>query len=691
MNYKRFYGPLVATLAITLSASICVAEGAKPTLDDLLQQVRSGSEIERSLARQLIPRYGIDPVHNLIPLLFLEDSSVSSAANKIILDIANDVSVPGREAERDVVAQQLLDALAATDVQKQQFILLRILPVVLPEGADIQAISALLYRDNTKERARRAIQESNTAEGRAALRGALPDADEAFACALMDALNKTQDDEATPLILAKLHRGTDAEKAAAALALARTGDATLVEPFVALANSIDINHQFQAEDAVLRLADALVRTGGKWDASMALYRTMLAQSVNPVIQGGALAGLGRFGDESVLDTIMSTWTNDASGLLEGPAVAAIEAINDPAMAPRLSEVYAGQPVAVKEKLLGIMARTQDPRFVPVFQSATDIAPAIQIDALTQYRLPECVPLLEGLAATSGPEDKTAAIAAITTMATAFRDQGDHAGAGRAYLSLYRTADNDETRNTAMEGIKAFPVPEAFDQLKQALGDDGLLELQPSVLTGMARVLAEAGRTDESNELKTILMSRANDTASVQQLLQMGPVSGSNEDFARQLGFVNQWHIAQPFALKDAPTDGSPVLVDGVVDLSVTFGEGDGAVRWIPTPGAGAMALVNFPLQDQVRAFAYVTVHVAEAQEATLRIGSDDGVRAWVNGVKVHENDIDRGTALDSDLVPISLKAGDNALLLEIIQHAGGWNFCARLTTPDGFPLQFEQK
>jgi len=691
MNYRMLTTRLGVAAALLVCGSIAVAEAPRPTLDELVQDLRGGDEIKRSLARQFIPRYGIGTMAQLIPLLKEENASISWAANKVILDIANDVSVPGREADRATVAKQLLDALAATDVQSEQFTLLRILPIVIPEGADLSAIDALLYQDHTRERARRALQESGTTEARAALRTALPKVDAIFACALMDALDKTGDAEAIPLIANKLVQGTPAEQAAAARALAPTGDPAYREPFLALARTIDINHRFAVEDATLRLADAMAVNGGAWDASMALFRTLLEQSDNPVIQGGALAGLGRRGDASVMDTILSTWASDASGLLEAPAMAAIESLNDPAVPERLMTAFPEQSPAIQERLLGIMARTQDPRYLPLFEGAESLSPALRIDALSQYHVPQSIPLLEALATTDDAGHGMKAAEAIRTMGTAFRDQGNPQGTGRAYLALYRIARDDAGRAEALEGIKAYPVAEAYDELKSALGENGLLELSPQVLTGMARVLAEAQRGEEANLLKTALLTRATDTGTVQQLIQMGPVSGSEEDFARQLGFINEWHIALPFPLKDAPTDGRPVMLDGTIDLTASFGEGDKKVAWTPTKGAGAMALVNFPLQDQVRAFAYATIHVAEGQDATLRIGSDDGVRAWVNGVQVHENITDRGTALDNDLVPVKLQGGDNTILLEIIQHGGGWNFCARLTTPEGAPLVFEQK
>jgi hypothetical protein len=681
--------PLAMGLVTLVAASVFAAP--QPTLDDLVQDLRGNDEIRRSLARQLIPRHGIDGIPLLMPLLFHESTAVSWAANNTIRDIANDISVPGREAERAALATTLLDALAKNTVRTEQFVILRLLPGIVPVGVDLAAVESLLYQDDRKERARRTLQEIDTRGARSVLRRALPSADPEFACALMDALDKTEDTDAVPLLRAKLENGTDAERAAAARALARTANPKLAAPCLALCRGIDINHRFDAEDAALRLADAMARQGGKWEASMALYRALLEQSENSVIQGAALAGLGRFGDETALDTIMAAWSADASGLLEAPAMFAIETLQDPAVPDLLMAVYPDQPQPIQERLLGIMARTQDPRHLPLFEGAGHITVAIRIDALAQYHLPQAVPMLELLAKDTDPTNAMAAAGAIRSMATAFRDGDDHAGAGRAYLALYRIATDDGARSEALEGIKAYPVPEAYDELKNGLGEERLLNLPVQVLAGMARSLAEAQRPDEANSLKTALLSRAKDTGTVQQLIQMGPASGSHEDFARQLGFVNRWKVALPFPLEGAPANGGPVLVNGAVDLTATYGEGDTAIRWTPTTGGGAMALVNFSPQDQVRAFAHAILNVAAAQDATLRIGSDDGVRAWVNGAKVHENDTDRGTALDNDLVSISLKAGDNALLLEIMQHAGGWNFCARLTEPDGTPLKFEQK
>jgi len=70
------------------------------------------------------------------------------------------------------------------------------------------------------------------------------------------------------------------------------------------------------------------------------------------------------------------------------------------------------------------------------------------------------------------------------------------------------------------------------------------------------------------------------------------------------------------------------------------------------------------------------------------MGSDDGIKVWVNGDVIHENNIDRGTLLDQDQAPAKFRAGKNAILVQVTQNTGGWDFCVRLTRPDGAVLPF---
>lgn len=189
-----------------------------------------------------------------------------------------------------MVANALLECLKATTNEPHQFLLLRILAIVVPEGADISPIVALLHSDGEGEGARGAAGSQHdgiargvawcTPSGQCGLCGR-PDG-----CA-----GQGPRYGELSILQQKLQNGAPAEQAAAARGLAASGDPALAEPLLALSKTIDINHRFTAEDAVLRLADNLVKQGGRWDAGIKLYCDVLCQSVNPVILGGALSGL----------------------------------------------------------------------------------------------------------------------------------------------------------------------------------------------------------------------------------------------------------------------------------------------------------------------------------------------------------------------------------------------------------------
>lgn len=70
------------------------------------------------------------------------------------------------------------------------------------------------------------------------------------------------------------------------------------------------------------------------------------------------------------------------------------------------------------------------------------------------------------------------------------------------------------------------------------------------------------------------------------------------------------------------------------------------------------------------------------KNATLYLGSDDGVAVTLNGVEVWRNVVIRGVSLDSDIVPnITLKKGRNVLVFRVGQGMGGWGLAARVEMP----------
>jgi hypothetical protein len=90
--------------------------------------------------------------------------------------------------------------------------------------------------------------------------------------------------------------------------------------------------------------------------------------------------------------------------------------------------------------------------------------------------------------------------------------------------------------------------------------------------------------------------------------------------------------------------------------------------------------------ENVSAYAAVWVISDRNVDATLAVGSDDGVVVWLNGERIHSNLTSRGYSSRQDRVPIHLKSGRNPLLVKVMQGGGGWAMGAHIFDKQGNPL-----
>ena len=81
------------------------------------------------------------------------------------------------------------------------------------------------------------------------------------------------------------------------------------------------------------------------------------------------------------------------------------------------------------------------------------------------------------------------------------------------------------------------------------------------------------------------------------------------------------------------------------------------------------------------AYAYAEVEAAGATTILVGVGSDDGVKVWLNGKLVHENWILRDVQKDQDIALLNLQQGTNRLLVKIQNAKGDWGFACRALGP----------
>jgi hypothetical protein len=152
-------------------------------------------------------------------------------------------------------------------------------------------------------------------------------------------------------------------------------------------------------------------------------------------------------------------------------------------------------------------------------------------------------------------------------------------------------------------------------------------------------------------------------------------------------FIRDWNLVGPFNAADMDDLSTVYPPETEASPSKSYkGKNGATVSW-RTFRAGESGYVR--LDDFIRpneqAIVYGLAYVFSPDDrtASLLLGSDDGVRVWVNGEIVHTNPVYRAAEPDLDRVSVLLKKGWNKVLIKDLQGAGGWGFYVRFADPEG--------
>ncbi|MBI1854164.1 MAG: hypothetical protein HYR85_27815 [Planctomycetes bacterium] len=141
--------------------------------------------------------------------------------------------------------------------------------------------------------------------------------------------------------------------------------------------------------------------------------------------------------------------------------------------------------------------------------------------------------------------------------------------------------------------------------------------------------------------------------------------------------LHEWLVLGPFDNADDQGIGRATIPEETVTPDA--GETAGDRTWTVASsiaGYTDLATILSPNQ-QVVAYAYAYVFSPAEAPAFLAIGTDDGGRAYWNGLLVLDDHSHHAARRDASMVKIVLQKGWNRLLLKVDQGNGSWGFFAR--------------
>jgi hypothetical protein len=145
------------------------------------------------------------------------------------------------------------------------------------------------------------------------------------------------------------------------------------------------------------------------------------------------------------------------------------------------------------------------------------------------------------------------------------------------------------------------------------------------------------------------------------------------DTAMARARLDQWYVAGPYTAPDGKAAFETAYEPETgIDLDATYP--DGRQKWqLVVPGYEDGKIHS--LSGRVCAtYLHRKILSPTARKTTLSVGSNDAIKIWLNGRVVHDNNIQRGVDKNQDQIRVDLNAGENELLMKVVNYGNSYAF-----------------
>jgi hypothetical protein len=162
------------------------------------------------------------------------------------------------------------------------------------------------------------------------------------------------------------------------------------------------------------------------------------------------------------------------------------------------------------------------------------------------------------------------------------------------------------------------------------------------------------------------------------------------------GFIRNWLVLAPIPIEEGSgaVEIDKPLIDGEAKVKPKAGDKQKAEgkELVWTAHKSAEFFIDFLAAfgkdrgEDVCAYAVAYVNADEEMKVKLAIGSNDQVKAFVNGKEVAKFAETRTLEKDTETAEVTLTKGQNVVVLKVINEKNNWQGCARFLK-DGAPVK----
>ena len=525
----------------------------------------------------------------------------------------------------------------------------------------------------------------------------------ALQMALLGVLQQRGDVAAAPAVLAAARSPDLYVRLAAFAALGALGDVTAIPLLTDAATSRDEAEQKAARQALMELrhgpvGEAMVAqlVSANLNVQVELIRALtarkdkaaapklleLARTDSGSARRAALRGMEQFADGPDLPALVQLLTLAKDEAARAEVRSVFEALADRTADGQKLDVtpivqgLAGANAETRIALLQVSAFFADAGLRAAFSAAIK-GPDAQVRnaaarAMCNTRDVELMPALLELARNTGELNLRALALEGYVRLTCDHERLNVTPQRRVALlkQALSLAARAEDKRLILAGLAASPHPDALT-LAEQLSEDATVKAEAEIAWLQIAKALVASQPSLAEASLNRLAANAGDTN----------VRTNAQALVKQ--FASRWLCAGPYRQPDKT---------GRDLFDVAFAPEQpslGLVTWRPATGAadlsstGVVDLAGEVAGDNCVIYLKTRVFAPVAQAVIFELGSDDGIKLWVNNEVMHANNTDRGVVPGADRAKAKLHQGWNDLLVKITQNGGGCGMSLRITAADG--------
>jgi HEAT repeat protein len=520
---------------------------------------------------------------------------------------------------------------------------------------------------------------------------------------ILDLLARRGDPAALPAVLEATKSPNAKVRLAAIQAAGKVGNTRAVKPLVGLLSAKDSAEKAAARTALIQLsgvepnaaiADALRGAAPKVQADLLgilaargakdqfATITEYARKADDSVAAAAAQAMGRLADAEDISTLAKLVIATKSGKVRSAAEKALALASDRVPDKKqsvntLADALKGAEGQARASLLRVLASIGGSRALGVVRDGLgDKDEAVQdaaIRALSEWPTDEpAETLLDVAKRTEKLAQNVLALRGYVRM-IGLRKTAPASKRLQMCRDAMAACRRPDEKRLVLGALRDIASPEAIAFAEEYYDDKALQGEAAMAALQVAEGISALHRAAAKQAVKKAVA--ATDSKAVK-----GRAEKVLYEIERYEDFITAWLVAGPYPggvgnKKHFPPEKPKAKVDW--KLVTATGRQPGVLDLHKEVSRGGNICVY--LKCQIRS--------PEKQKARLEVGTDDGVKVWLNGKLIHDNDVARSLEINQDKVPVTLNEGWNDLLVRVTEGGGDWAAAVRVRGPEGKRLE----